>query len=261
MAEQSNPFTDGEGYERLMGRWSQHVGVQFLDWLDLPKGLRCLDVGCGNGAFTEVLATHTAPSELVGIDPSEAQLAYAKIRKAKLAQFRVGDAQALPFPDQSFDAAIMALVINFVPDPAKAVTEMARVVRPGGWVATYMWDLANNAMPHGPCYVALDALGIGIATRPNDASGLGTMRALWEQAGMVSVDTREIEIPVAFSDFDDFWNSNTALAGPVGKAIEKLSQADRERVRSHLRERLPQDDAGRISYRARANAVKGRIPG
>jgi len=255
-----NAFTDGEAYERLMGRWSRHVGVQFLDWLDLPKGLRCLDVGCGNGAFTEVLAARVAPSELTGVDPSEEQLAFAEIREgAKLAQFRVGDAQALPFPDESFDVAIMALVITFVPDAAKAVAEMARVVRPGGVVATYMWDVAANSQPHGPCYATMSALGLPIASRPNNASELSAMRSLWAQAGMVSIETRTIEIPVTFSDFEDFWDSNSTPAGPVGKAVERLSAADRERVRSHLREHLPQDGAGRITYQARANAVKGRI--
>jgi SAM-dependent methyltransferase len=262
MAAQVNSFMDGEAYERLMGRWSQHIGARFLDWLDLPKGLRYLDVGCGNGAFTEVLAARAAPSELVGVDPSEGQLAYAKIRNGvTLAQFRAGDARSLPFSDGSFDAAIMALVISFVPDPAKAVAEMARVVRPGGWVAAYMWDVAANLQPHGPCYDALNALGVVVAGRPTDVSGLGTMRALWKQAGIASIETREIEIPITFSDLDDFWDSNTAPAGPIGNAMAKLSAADRERVRSHLRERLPQDEMGRITYQARANAVKGRVPG
>ena len=165
-----NAFTDGETYERLMGRWSRSVGVQFLDWLDLPKGLRWLDVGCGNGAFTEVLAAHVTPSELTGVDPSKEQIAFAKIREgAKLAQFRVGDAQALPFSDGSFEVAIMALVISFVPDPAKAVSEMARVVRPGGMVAAYMWD-SSNSSPHGPLYATMSALGFPIASRSNNAS-------------------------------------------------------------------------------------------
>lgn len=255
-----NAFTDGEAYERLMGRWSRQVGAQFLDWLDLPKGLQCLDVGCGNGAFTEVLATRVAPSELTGVDPSNEQIAFAKIREgARRAQFRVGDAQALPFPNGSFDVAIMALVISFVPDPAKAVAEMARVARPGGWVATYMWDVAANTAPHGPCYATMNALGIPIASRPSNASDINIMRSLWEQTGMKSVETRTFEITVTFSDFDDFWDSNSTPAGPVGKAIEKLSPADRERVRSHLREHLPYDGTGRITYQARANAVKGRV--
>lgn len=255
-----NAFTDGQAYERLMGRWSRQVGTQFLDWLDLPK-LRCLDVGCGNGAFTEVLAACAAPSRLAGVDTSKEQLSFAKIREsAKIAQFRVGDAQALPFPDDCFDVAIMALVISFVPDAAKAVSEMARVAAPGGWVAAYMWDVAANLRPHGPCYATMSALGIPIASRPNNASELGIMRALWAQAGMVSIETRMIDISVTFSDFDDFWESNSTPAGPVGKTIERLSAPDRDRIRSHLREHLPQDGAGRIAYSARANAVKGIVP-
>src|SRR5882672_146450 len=128
-----------------MGRWSQRAGEIFLDWLDPPKGLRWLDVGCGNGAFTEVLIDRCAPAAVTAIDPSEGQLAYARTRPAaKLAQFQLGEAQALPFADGSFDAAVMALVIAFVPDPAKAVAELARVVRPGGLVATYMWDMIGG---------------------------------------------------------------------------------------------------------------------
>lgn len=253
-----NAFTDGEAYERLMGRWSRQVGAQFLDWLDLPKGLQCLDVGCGNGAFTEVLAAQVAPSELTGVDPSNEQIAFAKIREgARRAQFRVGDAQALPFPNGSFDVAIMALVISFVPDPAKAVSEMARVVRPGGWVGTYMW---SNMSPQRPIFATMNELGFPIAVRSNNASELSNMHSLWAQAGLASIQTCMIDISVTFSDFDDFWDSNYTPAGPVGKAIERLSAADRDRVRLHLRKHLPLDGAGRISYQARANAVKGIVP-
>ena len=142
MSDAGQLFDDGQAYERLMGRWSRLVGEQFLDWLDLPKGLRWLDAGCGNGAFTETLIERCAPSTVAAIDPSEGQLAYARTRPGTtMAQFHVGDAQALPFDDDSFDAATMALVMAFLPDAAKAVAELARVVRPGGWVATYMWDI------------------------------------------------------------------------------------------------------------------------
>jgi ubiquinone/menaquinone biosynthesis C-methylase UbiE len=132
-----------------MGRWSQVVGVKFIEWLATPKGLRWLDVGCGNGAFSEVLISCCPPSELHGIDPSEPQIAYASSRVPNAAaQFRVGDGQNLPFDDASFDIASMALVISFVPDPDKAVAEMARVVRPSGWVASFMWD-AHRRWPAG----------------------------------------------------------------------------------------------------------------
>jgi SAM-dependent methyltransferase len=133
MTEQQIRFNDGAAYERMMGTWSRPVGNTFLDWLAPAAGLRWIDIGCGSGAFTELVIERCAPAEVQGIDPSEAQLAFARTRPgARMAQFRRGDAMALPFPENSFDAAIMALVIFFVPDPAKGVAEMVRVVAPGG---------------------------------------------------------------------------------------------------------------------------------
>jgi ubiquinone/menaquinone biosynthesis C-methylase UbiE len=131
MSQTANLFDDGNAYERLMGRWSRLTGEVFLDWLDVPMNLRWLDVGCGNGAFTEVLIARCAPSEVIALDPSEGQLAFARTRSgARVADFRIGEAQALPFGDDRFDVAAMALVLTFLPDPHKAVSEMARVVRP-----------------------------------------------------------------------------------------------------------------------------------
>jgi ubiquinone/menaquinone biosynthesis C-methylase UbiE len=135
MAESLIRFDDGAAYERMMGTWSGLAGMVFLDWLAPRSGLRWVDVGCGNGAFTELIVVRCEPTEVQGIDPSEAQLAYARSRPAAQgAEFAQGNAMALPFPDDRFDAAVMALVIFFVPDPAKGVAEMARVVRSGGIV-------------------------------------------------------------------------------------------------------------------------------
>jgi ubiquinone/menaquinone biosynthesis C-methylase UbiE len=106
-------FSDGEVYERLMGRWSRLVGKEFLAWLDPAKHLQWLDVGCGNGAFTEEIVARCSPAKVVAIDPSDDQLAFARAKPAaRVADFRVGDAQALQFPDASFDIAIMALVLS-----------------------------------------------------------------------------------------------------------------------------------------------------
>src|ERR1044071_2918110 len=115
-----------------MGKWSQLAGDAFLDWLAPKSGLRWLDVGCGNGAFTEMIVERCAPASVWGIDPSEGQLAYARTRPAaRVAQVRQGDGMALPFGEDEFDVAVMPLVIFFVPEPAKGVAEMARVVGPG----------------------------------------------------------------------------------------------------------------------------------
>ena len=263
VSETGKLFTDGEVYERLMGRWSRLVGEQFLDWLDLPKGVRWLDVGCGNGAFTEELISRCSPATVIAIDPSDDQLAYARTRPgAKMAGFQVGDAQKIPFDDGSFDVAIMALVLSFLPDPAKAVAEMARVVRPGGWVATYMWDLPGGGAPVTPIYAAVKSLGSAppLPPRPGD-SRQDAMKELWKKAGLEAIDTRVIRISVAFADFDDFWNSNTVPVGPQGKLIQAMSPSAREQLRTRLREHLPVASDGRIVYKSFANAVKGRVPG
>jgi SAM-dependent methyltransferase len=163
MAEATSLFTNGQAYERLMGRWSRAAGEEFLDWLSLPKGLNWLDVGCGTGAFTELVIDRCAPSNISAIDPAEDQIAYARNGSAaKRATFRTGDAQSLPFADREFDVAAMALVISFVPDAAKAVAEMKRVVRPQGIVAAYMWDILGGGFIQRPLVQALGAMGIDV---------------------------------------------------------------------------------------------------
>jgi SAM-dependent methyltransferase len=261
MSDASQLFTDGAAYERLMGRWSQRAGMIFLDWLGVPAGLRWLDVGCGNGAFTETLIARCAPAAVKGLDPSEGQLAYARTRPgAKLAEFQLGDAQALPFPDGSFDIAIMALVVAFLPDPAKAVAEMARVVRPGGWVATYMWDATAGGAPPAPVSAAARSLGMAPPSAPNPAATTrDAMLAMWQAAGLTAIDTRVIRIPVTFANFDDFWESHSGV-GPPGKFIEALSPEARAQLRARLQEQLPIAADGRITYQATANAVQGRVP-
>lgn len=197
----------------------------------------------------------------MGLDPSEQQIAHARQRPgAKAAEFRVGDALALPFADRSYDAALMALVIAFLPNPAKAVAEMARVVRPGGWIATYMWDIAGGGVPVHPLYDALKSIGATPGIQPNpEASRREAMQEFWEKAGLQAVEMRVIRIPVEFTNFDDFWDSTTVPVGPQGKAIAALRPDAREKLRARLREQLPIAADGRIAYEAFANAVKGRV--
>lgn len=260
MSESENNFSDGAAYERLMGRWSVLAGAVFLDWLAPRPGLRWVDVGCGNGAFTELLIARAAPTEVQAIDPSEGQLSYARTRAAaSLATFRQGDAQALPFSDGQFDAAAMALVISFIPDPAKAAAEMARVTRSGGWVGTYMWDM-EGGLPLEPMRRAVHEIGINFLQPPSNAGRLDRLRALWQGAGLQSVETRTIPIEIRYPSFEDFWESNTLPLGPQAPVFRSMDAATRERLKAHLRAALPIDAAGEIAYPARANAVKGCVP-
>ncbi len=251
-------FDDGAAYERYMGRWSQLAGDAFLEWIAPPSGLRWLDVGCGNGAFTEMLVDRCAPSSVQGIDPSEGQLAYARTRPAsRVAEFRQGDAMALPFADDSFDAAVMPLVIFFVPDPPKGVAEMARVVRPGGLVTAYGWDLAGGGFPYHSLQEEIRALGgtVPLPPRP-DASRLDVLHDLWTGAGLIDVETRVITVERSFDDFDDYWT--TILGGPsVRAALASMTPEQIAVLNTRMRARLAADPIGGITYTARANAVKG----
>jgi len=255
-------FDDGAAYESYMGRWSQLAGDAFLEWIASPSGLRWLDVGCGNGAFTEMLVDRCAPSSVQGIDPSEGQLAYARTRPAsRVAEFRQGDAMALPFADDSFDAAVMPLVIFFVPDPPKGVAEMARVVCPGGLVTAYGWDLAGGGFPYHALQEEIRALGgtVPLPPRP-DASRMDILHDLWAGAGLIDVETRVITVERSFDDFDDYWT--TILGGPsVRAALASMTPEQIAVLNTRMRARLSADPVGCITYTARANAVKGRVPG
>lgn len=261
MTEQQIRFDDGAAYEQMMGVWSRLAGEKFLDWLAPPSGLRWTDIGCGNGAFTELLVERCSPVEVQGIDPSEGQLAFARTRPAsRLAKFRQGDAMALPFVDGSFDAAVMALVLVFVPDPAKGVSEMVRVVAPGGAVVTYMWDMLGGGFPLDPIYSEIQAMGV-VAMRPPrmDASRMEALRDLWIGAGLEDIQTREIAVRRTFANFDDFWT--TGLKSPALRpTVEAMSPGDVETLISRVRARLPADADGGITCGARAHAIKGYRP-
>jgi SAM-dependent methyltransferase len=261
MPERQIRFEDGAAYERMMGAWSRLAGDVFLDWLAPRPGLRWIDVGCGTGAFSELMVERCAPAEVQGIDPSEAQLAFARTRPAaRLAKFSQGNAMALPFPENRFDAAIMALVIFFVPEPAKGVAEMARVVGPGGTVATYAWDMLGGGVPVEPIHAEMRAMGLTPLLPPNPgASRIEALRELWTGAGLEAVETREITVERNFADFDEFWTINL-MSSNLGPIIAALAPGDTERLKAGVRARLPADEAGHITCAGRANAVKGRVP-
>lgn len=255
-------FDNGAAYERYMGKWSQLAGGAFLDWLAPAPGLRWLDVGCGNGAFTEMFATRCSPSVIAGIDPSEPVLAYARSRPAlHAARILRGDAMALPFPDASFDIAVMPLVIFFVPEPARGVNEMVRVVAPGGVVCAYSWDMLGEGFPYRHLREELCNMGFATPEAPsNDASRPEVLLQLWQGAGLTAIQSRRFTVERTYADFDDYWA--TVLGGPSSSAaLRALQPEDIARLQQRLRRRLPSDSAGRITFAVHANAIQGRVPG
>lgn len=253
-------FDDAAAYERYMGVWSQLAGDAFLDWLAPAPALRWLDVGCGNGAFTEVLTSCCGPRALHGIDPSPAQLAYARTRPTlRDAELLEGDAMALPYADDVFDAAVMPLVIFFVPVPATGVAEMARVVRAGGLVAAYAWDMHGGGFPYHVLQREMRDLGAVVPAPPSvEASRLEMLGELWRGAGLVDVATHEITVHRTFASFADYWA--TILGGPsIGRSLASMTPDAIGRLQARLRACLPADAQGQMTYSARANAVRGRV--
>jgi SAM-dependent methyltransferase len=255
-------FEDGVGYERYMGAWSRLVGADFLEWLNPGRDWRWLDVGCGNGAFTEMIVERCHPASVDGVDPAEGQLAFARTRTAaRRARFHQGDAMALPFPDRSFDAAVMPLVIFFVADPAKGVAEMARVVSPGGSVSAYAWDMPGGGFPYAFLQHEMRELGIDVPVPPHaEASTISALHDLWTGAGLGSVEVRELTVERAFDDFADYWAA--IFKGPsVGPQLAAMSAASLSVLEARMRVHLLTDSAGRVTCSARANAVRGRVIG
>jgi SAM-dependent methyltransferase len=261
MTEQTIRFNDGAAYEQMMGIWSRIAGEVFLDWVAPKQGLRWIDVGCGNGAFTELIVDRCAPAEVHGIDPSEGQLAFARTRPAaRVATFHLGDAMALPFPAARFDAAAMALVLVFVPDPATSVAELMRVVAPGGLVATYMWDIEGGGFPLEPLLAEMRAMGITPPLPPRTgAARMDVMTELWSGAGAVAVEARQIAVARTFASYEEFWSTGLK-SSTVGAALRGMSAGDIAKLKVKVRGRV-QANEGPLTLGAYANAVKGVKPG
>ncbi len=256
MAVDQGFFADGDAYERTMGRLSRVAGEKFLDWLSLPGGLRWLDAGCGTGSFTNLLLDRNSPSFVSAIDPSEEQIAFAKGRPASSrVHYRQGDAMELPFGADEFDVAVMALVIQYIPDRTKAMSEMTRVVRQRGTIAAYVWPGRNEGHPMQLLSDAVQSIGKQESRRPgNQMRTIDALIELFGASGLEAIDSRSIGIELEFKDFEDCWS-----AQPPDN-IRDLSPWDTARVKAAFRERLPAEASGRISYTAQANAIRGQVP-
>ena len=255
-------WDSGDAYEPYVGRWSRPVARAFLGWLAVPPGRRWLDVGCGTGALAEAVLALSAPGEVVGIDPSRAYVAFARDRVTDpRARFEVGDARALRAADATFDAVVSGLVLNFVPEPERALSEMARVAHPGGVVAAYVWDYAEGMRMIRHFWDA--AVELDPSTRELDEGRRFPLCApepladLFRRAGLGEVEACAIDVPTVFRDFGDYWTPFLGGQAPAPGYAMSLSEERRAELRERIRAGLPTDQKGEHPLTARAWAVRG----
>lgn len=219
-----------EGYDRLMGRYLPTLGPAFADAAGVAGGQRVLDVGCGPGGLTAVLARRVGAGRVAAIDPSAPFVAACRERNPGV-DVREGVAEHLPFGDDAFDASLASLVVGFMSDPHAGVAEMRRVTRPGGRVALSFWTL--DGMPLLETFWRAVATTIGpedgddqrLGRRPGELAGLLTA------AGASDVRETRLGCSAAYADLDDWWSSFTGGAGPVGAYQQSLTPDQRARVR------------------------------
>jgi SAM-dependent methyltransferase len=261
-SERKDVWAVGDSYEHYVGRWSRPVAREFIDWLAVPAGGHWLDVGCGTGALSQTILEQAAPQSLVGIDPSEGFLAHARRAVSDpRAELRIGDAQSLPVDSDTFDAVVAGLVINFIPDTPKAVAEMARAARAGGTVAGYVWDYAGDMQlmrRFWDAAVALDPAAIDKDEGPRfPVCRPEPLAALFKNAGLSNVETRAIDVPTVFNDFDDYWTPFLGGQGPAPGYCMSLPEERRGALKERIHSALPFESDGSIHLIARAFAVRG----
>jgi SAM-dependent methyltransferase len=261
-ANGTDAWDSGSAYEPYVGRWSRLVAREFLEWLAVPPGGRWLDVGCGTGALAETILALAAPSEVVGIDPSPEYVAFARDRvNDPRVRFEVGDARALHAASATFDALGSGLVLNFVPEPEKAVPEMARLARPSGTVAAYVWDYSDGMQMMRHFWNAAGALDPR-ARELDEGRRFSLCKPeplidLFQATGLEKIEVRAIDVPTVFRDFDDYWSPFLGGQAPAPGYAMSLGEERRAALRERIRSSLPTDPRGEHHLIARAWAVRG----
>jgi SAM-dependent methyltransferase len=255
-------WASGDSYEAYVGRWSRLVAQEFLRWLALSENRRWLDVGSGTGILTRTILAMANPKKIKGIDRSEGFVEFARQQvNHPTIEFEVGDAQALPIESETYDAAVSGLVLNFVPQPDQMVAEMKRSVRKGGMVALYVWDYAAKMqfMRHfWNAAAALDPDAYDLDEgRRSPICNPGLLTELFQHAGLSEVESRPIDIPTDFRNFDDFWLPFLAGQGPAPSYAMSLNEERRSQLRERIYNSLPFALDGSIPLVARAWGVRG----
>jgi SAM-dependent methyltransferase len=247
-----------------MGGWSKILAREFVDFVGgINEEARVLDVGCGTGSLTFCLAATNKTSEIIGIDPSMGYLEYARTHNPySHVRFESGTAEKLPFSDGSFDCCLASLIIQFVADAHTAAREMKRVTKPGGIVATCMWDNSGGLELAERFWDA--AVAVDPEAKKPSANRYGSSIALsdlWATADLTAVTTDALIIPIQFTSFEHLWEVQTRTQGPTKPYIISLTEDKRHVLKERLRHDLLKDGAeGSITLRLKAWAVRGLVP-
>ena len=255
-------WSNTDAYENYMGRWSQKIAPHFLTWLNMPKNCAWIDIGCGTGGLTKLIANSCNPSSVLGVDTAEGFIEVARAR-VKEAKFHVGSADNLSFTNDSIDCAVSGLVLNFVPDPHAVLAEMTRVVRPGGTVGLYVWDYAGHMQIMRYFFdtaILFDERSAefddGIRApicRPS------ALEEAFTAAGLEEISVEAIDITTPFDSFDDYWAPFLGGVGSAPKYCVSLDEDLRNTIRDAVRKKLPAGPDGEILLAARAWGVKGIV--
>src|SRR6266851_2847242 len=258
-------WTSGSHHDQWMGRWSRLLAKEFLKWLDVPNGLRWIDVCCGSGIVTAAIVERNAPASIVGVDVSVEQINFARQHRAHPnVAFETADAMNLPFAGARFDVAVCGLGLNYIPDPARGLKEFCRVLSPGGTVAVYLWDYAKGARflrEFWDAAIALnaDAADADQARRFPICTPEG-LRGAFEQAGLEDLTLHSLEIVTRFTSFEDYWEPLLTGQGSPPSYLATRSKKIQEAIRERLRAALPVNAQGAIELLACAWAIRGRRP-
>jgi SAM-dependent methyltransferase len=247
-------MSGAEQYDRFMGRYSAPLAPVFINFARLVDSDRVLDVGCGPGALACELVGRLGSASVCAVDPSEAFVAAARDRVPG-ARVERAVAEALPFEDRAFDAALAQLVVHFMADPVAGLREMGRVTKARGVVAACVWDHAGG---HGPLGVFWEAARVLDVDADDESARAGTRRGhlaeLFEAAGLREIEQAAISVEVEHPSFEEWWEPFTLGVGPAGAYVARLSIRDRDQLRELCRERLPE---GSFVIPARAWAARG----
>jgi SAM-dependent methyltransferase len=250
-----------EAYGWRVGRWSRLVGRSFVGWLDVGSGRRWLDVGCGEGALSAAILETAAPSRLCGIDPAPEDVTRAREKMGgNGCEFQAAAAEALPFPDRTFDAIVAGLVFHFFSDPPQAFREMRRVAMPGAWIGGYVWDFGGEMQVVRRFWDA--AIAADGAARNADPAGKmelwkpEPLRRLFTNAGLTGVEARPIDVAARFPEFATYWAALSHPDWTGGQYLAGLPRDRRDAIRRRLKAGLP---AGAFELVARAFALRGRV--